>query len=150
MSENLRRLKREVSEKEIKAATVRHIKSEVYKYKYLPSEKRAIELAALSGMASVEELERKAEEARKEEERIKEQLKGTKEELWRILEALEEKLRVAATNEDNDYMEYVRLERLYPDMPTAQKVFRELADDERRHAEYLRKLANEIRREYSL
>ena len=138
MSENLKRLREEdkkIAEKFIRKHALPH-----WHERYYP----------LAGMSQIEDLERKAGEARKEEERVKEQLKVTKEELRQILEVLEEKLRIAAINEDDDHMSYVRLAEKYSDIPTAQKVFRELANEERRHAEYLRKLTNEIKREYSL
>ena len=149
MSENLKRLKGEVSEKAIKAATVRHLKSEIYKYKYLPPEKRAIEFTALSGMTNIEEIERKAEEARKEEQQVKEQLKETKEEYKKVIEEVISILSDLGKEEADSASKYQKLSNKNSTLPTVSRILSDFAMDELRHSNKFFDLTHELRREIS-
>jgi len=104
----------------------------------------------LAGMSQIEELERKTEEASKEEQRIKEELKGTEEEYKRIIKEIVNTIDTRRGDEARDSSTYFNLSQKYKDIPTVSKIFLELSEAEDSHQKKLLLLGNALEREIGL
>lgn len=101
---------------------------------------------------TVEEFERKAEEARRKEEKVKRELlsakeaykRGLKETVNRVIKELQH----LVEEEEKDYERYNTLADKYgfTMLPTYGSVLRELAQEESNHASRLRSLISELER----
>jgi len=94
----------------------------------------------LSGMSKIEDLERKAEEARKEEQRIKQELRE-------IIGNLIVDLHHLVGEEESDYRKYMTMAANYSALPTVYDTLKRMALEEQLHAKYIRELINRLESE---
>ena len=137
MSENLKRLREEdkkIAEKFIRKHALPH-----WHERYYP----------LAGMSQIEELERKAGETRKEEQRIKEQLKETEEEYKKVIEEVISTLSDLGKEEADSASKYQKLSNKYSTLPTVSRILSDFATEELRHSNKFFDLTHELRREIS-
>lgn len=109
---------------------------------------RKTELAfpPLSGMSQIEELERNAAEAAKEQNSLQNKLKEKTKEKKKLLENLISTLDKKADEERKDMNAYNKL-AYETELPTVKKLFTELANEEQEHFNKLRWLRDELKRE---
>jgi hypothetical protein len=142
MSENLKKLRKERPE------------ITTYPEQYRRSMRKIVETArqkyepynTLSGMANIEELERKVAEARKEEERLKGQKRLVEEEQKRIVKQIINVMDAKRGDEARDASEYFNLARKFAIIPSAAEIFQELSEAEDSHQKKLRATADELER----
>ena len=137
MSENLKRLREEdkkIAEKFIRKHALPH-----WHERYYP----------LAGMSQIEELERKAGEARKEEQRVKEQLKETEDEYKKVIEEVISTLSDLGKEEADSASKYQKLSNKYSTLPTVSRILSDFATEELRHSNKFFDLIRELRREIS-
>ena len=140
MSENLKRLKEEAKKYEVR----------LKKKAYAPLPRWHARYEELSGMSKIEELERKTEEASKEEQLVKEQLKKTEEEYKKIIKEIINTIDARRGDEARDSSTYFNLAQKYKDIPTVSKIFLELSEAEDSHQKKLLLLGNALEREIGL
>ena len=131
MSENLKKLRKFIQRDKTKLP-YRH-------EKYYP----------LAGMSQIEDLERKAGEARKEEQQVKEKLKRTEEEYKKVIEEVISTLRDLAKEEADSANKYQKLSSKYSTLPTVSRILSDFATEELRHSNKFFDLIRELRREIS-
>ena len=141
MSENLKKL-REREKKIAEKSIDRHRRKVTLPYwheRYYP----------LAGMSQIEDLERKAGEARKEEEQVKEKLKRTEEEYKKVIEEVISTLSDLGKEEADSASKYQKLSNKYSTLPTVSRILSDFATEELRHSNKFFDLIHELRREIS-
>lgn len=112
-------------------------------YRKRPLEERRDEFKKRRGLTQkdIEELDRQAEEKRKEEERVKVELDR---ETRKIISSLANAFRELSTEEKLAATKYRDIITYRSEYPTVRKVLKEIADDEDRHAKRLLDLAVDL------
>jgi len=114
--------------------------------------KRLKRYEPLSGMTNIEH---QIEEARKKEQRVKEELKQTEEEQHRIWKELKKKtlielsnfskrIRLQKAEEEAAYADYMKLSKEAPIVPTYTRILEEIAIQEKKHSDTLTDLIRDI------
>jgi rubrerythrin len=138
MSENLKKIKKEMGNPvNFKVGLSRAMKrvEQATREKY----------SGLSGIESIEELERKAAEIKRQEDKAKERLRLTKEEYIKLINREAGTLNSMAKDEDEDANRY-RSAANYSPLPTMKKLLLGIGAEEQVHAQRLRILATELER----